>query len=510
MRDNDEDYDENDDDDDDEEEEKDKRNLNYKFTAVYRKDETTGTFEEKSKTVFEAKNIELANPKPLIRPAKPMIPPPPSSSTPEMQVQVQPALSAKSQLASALEALKNNSRNLETKLERLDDITPSPNTYYDSSIQDQSPPEPVNNAQAPSIKMKNDSFFNEFLTKSDDLIAQTQNKLDRLSKLDSVNKPLAPLAQNAAPAPTKPKPTATITTEDTNKSLGSNLVSPSSASINSSKSLIDLKSSDSQIINSNSAVSNQTDLGQNSQVDALFDLNSGQSFTLNSEPIKQGESYFDLIGLSSNEPAYVETTQNYSLNSDLLNLDDINYEQDSTSFASPYQDNYLDLIISEPLNGNQNERKNEPVLQNRQNIDILISEPTNERDDSNVVPEGYFNIKHEIPYDQSRPHSPVWQDEENSQEEQLEQTKKLADQLELTFSSKNVKTSTQLDSKYGANSPQTIARSRPVSPSNRSPRPASPMDFVKSRPSSPITMKQASIPELESEPKLEEVEKRSF
>ena len=39
-------------------------------------------------------------------------------------------------------------------------------------------------------------------------------------------------------------------------------------------------------------------------------------------------------------------------------------------------------------------------------IDILITEPANEKDDDNIVPDGYFNMKHEAPKDQSRPHSP--------------------------------------------------------------------------------------------------------
>jgi len=38
--------------------------------------------------------------------------------------------------------------------------------------------------------------------------------------------------------------------------------------------------------------------------------------------------------------------------------------------------------------------------------DILITEPLNEKNDNNIVPDGLFNIMHEKPYDQSRPHSP--------------------------------------------------------------------------------------------------------
>lgn len=39
-------------------------------------------------------------------------------------------------------------------------------------------------------------------------------------------------------------------------------------------------------------------------------------------------------------------------------------------------------------------------------VEILVTEPLNEKDDNNIVPDGFFNLKHEIPYDQSRPHSP--------------------------------------------------------------------------------------------------------
>lgn len=120
-----------DDDADEEDEDKEKRNLNYKYTAVYKIDESTGAFQEKSKIVFEAKK-------------QPPPPPPP-----------QPVVSslAKSQLEIALEALKNNSKNLDAKLEKLDDITASSNSYFDSNVSDLTP-SPTNEPLAVTNQIK--------------------------------------------------------------------------------------------------------------------------------------------------------------------------------------------------------------------------------------------------------------------------------------------------------------------------------------------------------------------
>lgn len=234
------------------------------------------------------------------------------------------------------------------------------------------------------------------------------------------------------------------------------LGSPSNTSINSSKSLIDLKSNEPI-----DQPAKTPDPIANTQVDLLFDLD--QSFIIASEPIKQGESYFDLLGLSN--PVIEDQTnvaKTISINSDLLNLGDI--------------------CLSEV--------KPEVVAKQMQmapmNIDILITEPTNERDDNNVVPDGFFNLKHEIPYDQSRPHSPI-----NQTPQQTQQQEQFS--LELDFS----KISTVSNS--SPTTPTSISRSRPVSPTaNRPSRPPSPTALIKSRPTSPkpITPTQP-IPEME-------------
>lgn len=217
-----------DDDDDDESKRDEKGNLKYKFTAVYKKDEVTGSFQEKSKIIFENKATSSAT---LPSKPRPPVPPPPTTSSfqstnisspnvssqtsfvqqnlpsqpfsdytpaqhqaplPPQPVSNQPQLSPQSQLASALEALRHNSKALESKLDKIEDITPSPNSYFDvSALPDveenqlrTTNEEQTGMNQTPIIKKKNDSFFNEFLTKSDDLIAQTQSKLEKLSKLE--------------------------------------------------------------------------------------------------------------------------------------------------------------------------------------------------------------------------------------------------------------------------------------------------------------------------------------
>jgi len=83
--------------------------------------------------------------------------------------------------------------------------------------------------------------------------------------------------------------------------------------INNSKSLIDLKQPQqpqpqSQVAtNQNQNV--ETTASNSNQVDLLFDLND-HSFTLNTQPIEQTNSYFDLLGLDSNS----ETNNNNNSN----------------------------------------------------------------------------------------------------------------------------------------------------------------------------------------------------
>jgi hypothetical protein len=167
-------------------------------------------------------------------------------------------------------------------------------------------------------KKQNDSFFNDILTKSDTLLAQTQQKMERLSRLETVAKPLAPaIPVPTAPPTPKPKPMATIlTTTNT----------PDVASINNSKSLIDLKqqpqpqpqpsvqlvtAATSQNQNVEKNVSNNS--SNSNQVDLLFDLND-HSFTLNTQPIEQTNSYFDLLGLDSNSETNNNTNSNNNEN----------------------------------------------------------------------------------------------------------------------------------------------------------------------------------------------------
>ena len=261
------------------------------------------------------------------------------------EVPRKPSLSAQDQLTLALEALRNNSKKLDAKLDKIEDLTISATTYYDTSANTNThththththtkTPVALTDdddeataaaslvpAAAPpqenqQIKKKNDSFFNEFLSKSDNLIAQTQRKMERLSQLDSIAKPVAPPAPPSPAPKAKPKPTATILNKtpapapapspspspSPTPSLLANTSSSSKDSdplaINSSKSLIDLKQSSENLSSATAASDVTTPLSAvKPQVDLLFDLDD-QSFTLNTEPIVQTNSYFDLIGLS--------------------------------------------------------------------------------------------------------------------------------------------------------------------------------------------------------------------
>ncbi|RNA31877.1 hypothetical protein BpHYR1_020539 [Brachionus plicatilis] len=324
------DFEDDEDENDSNEAQMDTTNLNYKYTAVYRKDQATGSFQEQSKIVFEHKKGESMPFQPVK--AKSSFSPPPKP---------------KSQIELALEALKKNSEKLDSKLEKLDDITPSSNTYYDISPLDSGPAE----GQLPEIKKKNEDFFHDILSKSDNLIAQTQNKLERLSKLDTISKPLAPVVTDGVQE--MPKPTACLTTPE--------------SSLNNSKSLIDLKTSQSQI-----NIPDVSDTTQEcGQVDLIFDLNLDQFVPVDNSIRPEG-SYFDLLGLESSEPAQVEIKPSFNIDADLLDLN-------------------LDLKAEEPV---------------AFSIDIQISEPIDELNDSNIVPEDYFKIEHEIPRNESESNLP--------------------------------------------------------------------------------------------------------
>lgn len=85
---------------------------------MYRKDEATGAFKEHSKTVFEPK---VGGEGPISIGSKPagsigFAPPRPSPLNPD---------AARHQLAQALEALRNNSQKLESKLEKIETLPTS-------------------------------------------------------------------------------------------------------------------------------------------------------------------------------------------------------------------------------------------------------------------------------------------------------------------------------------------------------------------------------------------------
>jgi hypothetical protein len=638
----DEDEDENDDDNEDDEksyikdEDDAKHNLKYKYVASYRKDETTGSFQEKSRITFEGKsetadkeNYSLPDRSTALVSTSQRAPPPPppplissnySSSTASSSI-----AAVQSQVQSALEALLNNSKKLENKLDKIDDMTISGASFYDFSSniapvssepqrQQQQETKEKNSdeqqkqssftSETPTIKKKNESFFNDILTKSDDLIAQTQSKLERLSKLDTVNKPLAP-KPTAPVAQPKPKPVAsplpnsfapqsaqsqiqtaananvsdsssaassaaaaTATTNNLNNRIpspGALAVGDGSSSINNSKSLIDLKAT--TPLESNVQTPSEADsIAPISQIDLLFDINN-DSFNLNTEPIRQGSSYFDLIGLNKTEDATTAdanlTTGSQmkpSLPSELFNLFEVSNTgvvlsgsahstprsqtpSGSSAPPTPFGEEQPYPIVSDLPVANAEVEQIEDLGQAKAElelklepepippIDILITEPLNEKDDNNIVPEGLFNLKHEIPYDQSRPHSPSFVHNDQvapvvsqaaSPSFPISQTTtepasvaSALSELDLNFfidkaatpppaitSTTSVRPATT--SPNTNVSPTSIVRSRPTTPATRSSRPPSPpipvsaATVARSRPTSPLPrVSPETIPELE-------------
>ena len=260
--------------------ENDAANLKYKFTATYRKDEATGSFREKSQMVFETNKIGGGKAALPLRPTKPPAYRPPLQNLPSpspLQPPPPPVLTkdeeedeessnfnpdpnykpARDELSSFLASLKSQSEKLDYKIEHEDDITPSANTYVDLTS--------IEAAASLSSKQKtaDSSFFNDVLGKSSDLLAQTQQKLDRLAKLETVVKPLGPiLTSNPVVVKARPQPTnrsdapppplssssATLPSPSATTSIGvgSNLTLSASITLNNSKSLIDLKNDQQQ------------------------------------------------------------------------------------------------------------------------------------------------------------------------------------------------------------------------------------------------------------------------
>ncbi len=149
-----------------------------------------------------------------------------------------PPVSAQNALQAYLASLQKQSLVLDSKIEKEDDITPSANVYVDissasvaalkdteSTVSGSASSVSLAASDSSQIRQKNDSFFNDILGKSEDLIAQTQSKLDRLAKLETVVKPLGPILSSTpvvqkvrpqpspvpgksdAPAPPPPPPT---------------------------------------------------------------------------------------------------------------------------------------------------------------------------------------------------------------------------------------------------------------------------------------------------------------
>ena len=444
---------------DDDEDDKDDKILKYKYTASYKIDETTGSFQEQSKIIFENKN-NISQTKP-IRPPPPPPPPPKQVATltpstenipdsnninDDLESVAQPTQSAQAQLALALEALRNNSQKLELKLDKIDDITISSAQYYDIAASEDAKP-----TEKEEVKKKNDSFFNDILSKSDDLLTQTQQKLEKLSKLESVVKPLAPIPPSQPVVKPKPQPsiitpqqtTTEIKSPSSNTSIASSLNPSANNNINNSKSLIDLKSSE---------VTSQVELPsvieiKPTQVDILFDLNDS-NIQLNTEPLKLGASYFDLIGLSTStnatetnvdEDKTISTTPlafkeladldiKIGGGNDSIVVDEIEINNPALTPSLNFSSNNLDKIeehneieqVQSPLNLTD---PSSSIQQSVPAIDILITEPINEKDDNNIVPDGFFNLRHEIPKDYSRPASPSPSLKSNTEQQQSNMAK---------------------------------------------------------------------------------------
>ena len=191
-------------------------------------------------------------------------------------------------------------------------------------------------------------------SRSDDLLSQTQAKLERLSKLDSLSKPLAPPAPPSSvlvkprPQPS-PFPNTTTTTTTNTSALAIN-----TNSINQSASLIDLKSSpsssmqnhqlnDTVVINSTTTNNNNNNNNNTSQVDMLFDL-SDSTLTLNTEPLKQGASYFDLIGLSSESNAAASSSSSNGL---LMKTTHLVLSNDLADLLEPSSSSSFSVILNQ-------------------------------------------------------------------------------------------------------------------------------------------------------------------
>lgn len=112
--------------------------MNYKFTAVYRKDETTGAFKEQSKMIFESKlgggdvvgpaigagatgtGFMPVGPRPSRPPVPNVAPTTTTTSSSSASAANHNPDAVRNELAQALAALRNNSQKLESKLEKIE------------------------------------------------------------------------------------------------------------------------------------------------------------------------------------------------------------------------------------------------------------------------------------------------------------------------------------------------------------------------------------------------------
>ena len=391
----------NDDDDDGTINDISQKNLKYKYTASYKIDEQTGAFKENSKISFE-KNEQSSQQKQKKAPPPP-IPPPPKSKS----------------------------------------VISDANEKFEVKTDD------------------NSKFFSDFLSMSDNLITKTQMKLEELNKKATQAVPTSQLnnTQNQYNHPqiNEPQKSQIINNQTSsifncNKTQNVGLTTPLPPP--NSKSLIDLNAFDEQTFDmtnqQHQAMVTQTE----TQIDKLFDINNNDFF-LNTEPLTQRDSYYDLIGLTKSNSQYnVQASPqqtSYNISNELMLLESAHSDSVNASaplYNSPYVDNYLDSIInsntltfftSPPIDltdsPNSSFRK-EPSMNllssitedlfitetvdtsisnfENNNIDcqifapeIQITEPLNEQNDDNIVPEDLFNLRNEVPYNQSRPVTPA-------------------------------------------------------------------------------------------------------
>jgi hypothetical protein len=249
-----------------------------------------------------------------------------------------------------------------------------------------------------TLNNENNKFYNEFLTKSEDLIAKTQIKLEELNRKSS----LAQQFPSVSPD---------------NKESSLNLPDP--ATVQNSKSLINLKTYD-QI--ADCALQPAHDMtgaiAPPTEADLLFDMNL--DYNLNTEQIKKTESYYDLIGLSkSNSQNIIQQGQSNQHQLGPTKIEDIFNVETAEECGSPFKDNYLDLLC---VNTDNTAKKTNTHVDDVQRLydhdllvsqppavseatptsvlkapEILISEPLNEKNESNIVPEDFFDLRNEVP-----------------------------------------------------------------------------------------------------------------